>query len=529
MIPNAARLSIETSLQAAAPNIDTRRMGLNFGGSLMMSSSAGSVRRPPRYAWKRNPIFKFLASLRLAVILLGVLIVMSIVGTIAESKFDADTARLWIYEAPWFSLWIALLVANLACSTLMRWPWRKHHTGFLLTHLGIIVVVLGAVIGQTGGIEGTMTLFRDAPPDDMLVLQTRQLTIRDGGSQQAMGIHLGRRTLEVRGKPMDLWVTPSGWKIEAVASSSRLLSTFQPAPAAEGSPAVRVRLRTGAMNQTVDQWLLAGHRDHSRLDLGLITVDLIPDSAEPPTTGAGSHAIIRVKADGTFGIILSTRGKHSAETPLTVGKPMPTGWADWTIEAVQNLPSATPAFHFEPLPENQTPPMGQPLLEGVKIRASNGDRFAEQWVAAGWRANFPTGSFPLEVAYGWETHRLPFGLVLRNFAVEHNEGTDDPASFRSDLSVILPDGVEAASGSCAMNRPFDYPSAWWRSLTGLTYKISQASWNPNDPTQSSVQILRDPGWLFKWVGSLIICSGLIAMFIFRRPTGRAVLPTANNP
>ena len=106
--------------------------------------------RPPRHAWKRNPLFRFLASLRLAVVLLGVLILMSIVGTIAESKFDADTARIWIYEAPWFHLWLFLLTANLVCSTLTRWPW-KHHTGFLLTHLGIILLLIGSVAGQIWG------------------------------------------------------------------------------------------------------------------------------------------------------------------------------------------------------------------------------------------------------------------------------------------------------------------------------------------------------------------------------------------
>lgn len=71
-----------------------------------------------------------------------------------------------------------------------------------------------------------------------------------------------------------------------------------------------------------------------------------------------------------------------------------------------------------------------------------------------------------------------------------------------------------------MNQPANYPQALWRSLTGLTYKISQASWNPNDLTQSSVQILRDPGWLGKWVGSLIFSAGLVTMFIFRRPSAQ---------
>ncbi|MBJ7327789.1 MAG: hypothetical protein JHC52_10655, partial [Chthoniobacterales bacterium] len=71
--------------------------------------------------------------------------------------------------------------------------------------------------------------------------------------------------------------------------------------------------------------------------------------------------------------------------------------------------------------------------------------------------------------------------------------------------------------------------AFWRSATGLTYKISQASWNPNDLSQSSVQILRDPGWFAKWTGSLILCAGLVTMFIFRRPSESAKIAQERTP
>ncbi len=494
----------------------------------MTHPNAGPA-RPPRHAWKRNPAFRFFASLRLAVVLLGVLIVMSIVGTIAESKFDSDTARIWIYEAPWFHLWLALLAANLACSALMRWPWTKYHTGFLLTHLGIIVVMVGAVVGQIWGIEGTMTLFKNSPPDNALVLPKRQLTIRDNDAQRAIMISLGRRALEVGARPLELWTTPGGWKVDATAHSSRLLPAFEPAAAPGGSPAVRVRLRTNAMNQTVDLWLLAGDRDRSRLDLGLITVDLATGHTGPAAAGANNRALVRVNDDGSLGVAIFTGGRQVADAPLAVGQPVATGWNDWTIEAVQMLPSATPAFRFEPWPENQSAPLGQSLLDGVKIRASRGESAVEQWVAAGWRASFSTGAFPLDVAYGWEIHRLPFGLVLEDFVVERNEGTDEPSAFRSNLAMVLPDGTTAGKGSCSMNQPANYPDAWWRSLTGLTYKISQASWNPNDLTQSSVQILRDPGWLAKWTGSLILCAGLVTMFAFRRPSAPQEFSTVNNP
>ena len=66
-----------------------------------------------------------------------------------------------------------------------------------------------------------------------------------------------------------------------------------------------------------------------------------------------------------------------------------------------------------------------------------------------------------------------------------------------------------------MNNPFSFPIAWWRSWTGLTYKISQASWNPENLNQSTVQILRDPGWSLKWIGSLLVVAGVFMMFYLR--------------
>ena len=69
------------------------------------------------------------------------LIIAAIAGTLYESSFDAKVARGYVYGAPWFNLWLVLLGANLACSALSRWPWRKHHVAFLVTDLGIITLL----------------------------------------------------------------------------------------------------------------------------------------------------------------------------------------------------------------------------------------------------------------------------------------------------------------------------------------------------------------------------------------------------
>ena len=83
-----------------------------------------------RPSWQRGKIFKFFASIKLAVVLLAVLIVASIAGTIYESSFDAKVARAYVYGAPWFNLWLLLLVANLTVSAVSRWPWKKHTSRF---------------------------------------------------------------------------------------------------------------------------------------------------------------------------------------------------------------------------------------------------------------------------------------------------------------------------------------------------------------------------------------------------------------
>ncbi|MRU29844.1 hypothetical protein FGW84_00655, partial [Xylella fastidiosa subsp. multiplex] len=39
-----------------------------------------------------------------------------------------------------------------------RLPWRRHHIGFLVTHLGIITLLLGSWITQRAGVDGTIVL-----------------------------------------------------------------------------------------------------------------------------------------------------------------------------------------------------------------------------------------------------------------------------------------------------------------------------------------------------------------------------------
>jgi hypothetical protein len=93
----------------------------------------------------------------------------------------------------------------------------------------------------------------------------------------------------------------------------------------------------------------------------------------------------------------------------------------------------------------------------------------------------------------------------------------------------------------SMNRPCTFPMTWYGPWMGVCYKFSQASHHiipgdpkNSDPNYSGVQVLRDPGWLLKWVGCVMICFGIFTMFYLRpyftyRPKAIALPPVEDEP
>ena len=103
-------------------------------------------------------VFKFFASVRLAVTLIVLLGIAFGVGTFIESYHGTHAAQVLIYRTRWLALLLMLLALNLLASALDRLPWKKKHIGFLTTHLGIILMLAGALVTQAFGIEGQVQI-----------------------------------------------------------------------------------------------------------------------------------------------------------------------------------------------------------------------------------------------------------------------------------------------------------------------------------------------------------------------------------
>jgi hypothetical protein len=629
-------------------------------------ATASSTSRP---SWQRNRVFRFFASLKLAVVLLSVLIIGAIAGTLYESSFDAKVARAYVYGAPWFNLWLLFLAANLTVSALSRWPWKKHHVAFLVTHLGIITLLTGSLIGRIWGVEGTITLFKGEPPTNRLLVDQHQLRVRDTD-----GIVKGYPAEFIHHpptpqKPWDLGMLAGGARLSIVDYAPTIEGKLNPKPLEDGgTPALHFTIATALMGQRLENWLMADDHQHSSFNMGLATIELkrgvAPSSSDSPAgspsaatgeveieetifafakapeeqiakaikggnTGAkvqltqpsrdggrnkGSVVVNLAGKTWTFdvaqtlgkaapmegsgftlridnywpdfridngkptsvsdqpnnpAIVLTLRGKgvpvtatanaHGDDKPgvapempadggsalnhltlfigpdgsvtydlasrklghstgkLELNKPLTTGWADWQFALDRIMPHAQEWMDFNPVTE---PPVGTEVPDGVRVRLQQGEKISEQWIPAGWQISVPVSAGDVQVAYGWQQIPLPIALELMEFEVQRNEGSDSPAGFKSTVRVTSAEG-HSAMGQCWMNNPFSYPGESWRTWTGLTYKMSQASWNPDNLGQSTIQILRDPGWLLKWVGSLLVVSGIFMLFYlkgFRRPS-----------
>ncbi len=108
-----------------------------------------------------DAIYRFLASVKLAVITLGTLVVTLAYATVFDSEYGSGAAGEYIYRSPGFAVLLAFLGINILCAALIRFPWKKRQTGFVITHLGLLIMLAGSFYsvrtsdgGQVGMLEG---------------------------------------------------------------------------------------------------------------------------------------------------------------------------------------------------------------------------------------------------------------------------------------------------------------------------------------------------------------------------------------
>src|SRR5688572_10032712 len=116
-------------------------------------------------------IFAALASLRLAVTVMLTLGTTCLVATIYESKHGTAAVQRDVYRTWWFTLVLVTPGLHIFCAMMSRYPWKKHHTGFVMAHIGILLLLTGSLISLHFGFDGNMAIFEGETTDHVSLLE----------------------------------------------------------------------------------------------------------------------------------------------------------------------------------------------------------------------------------------------------------------------------------------------------------------------------------------------------------------------
>ncbi len=119
----------------------------------------------------------FITSLELTIVLLVLLALGLVFGTVVETQEGLQAAIDKVYQSPLYDAIIALFALNLVACTFKRYPFQMHQVPWLLTHVGIMVILIGAVYGRNGQEEGTMFLVEGEPSDSYFIMREGQQPI----------------------------------------------------------------------------------------------------------------------------------------------------------------------------------------------------------------------------------------------------------------------------------------------------------------------------------------------------------------
>ena len=325
------------------------------------------------------------------------------------------------------------------------------------------------------------------------------------------------KSFELQAQEQTLTVQPTGFWPDF-----RLDGNRQPTTATDllRNPAVQLAVSDGS---STESWFVFGNPGFEPIR-NQIEGDPIAFSVEYEiVTSPRPNAFFRLVIDAAGELHYAAKSSKGFKTgAIAIGESITPGWADFEVTLADYIPRASVERKIVPLPKEilakGAAGEGEPAL-----LVSTGGASEPVWVGWGQPTAVTSEKGDWFVAFGPKLLQLPFSLKLNDFIVERNEGSESVAMWTSEVSLIdsrvdsqnsqprtangHTDGHTISDRSVWMNHP-----TWFKG-----WKIAQASWNPGDLSQSTLQIKREPWWVtgLTWLGSAMVITGVATMFYGR--------------
>lgn len=443
-------------------------------------------------------IIRVLASLKFAVVIILYLAVITGVGTIVESKFDANAARKLVYDTWWMYIGMGALSVSLIAVMVDRWPWKRRHASFVLAHIGILVLLFGSILTMKYGLDGQLSIpIGGQGRQVILPYDTDILVYASFGGEGMAKLHEAQvdffRNPPTSEKPLRV-PTNDGF-IEISDYRPYVLPSRTVVPATESAAGAGLRFQVRNDRVNVIEWLV--QRNSGRLathEFGPAKLHLGPAA----TVGGDANEIfLTPREDGRLDWVLFRKGqeKVAASGIVEEGGTVNPGWMGLEIRILRYFPKAREEWELK---DREAP---TPLTtSAVKVKFME----REQWLLLNDTLRLFSTDVGYMVSYLNRRIDLGFPVQLKHFEMIPYQGTQRAMEYRSVVEF-----PEVGETPISMNEPGVYQ--------GLTFY--QASFQNDEmgrPTHSVFSVNHDPGRFWKYLGSLIMSLGIVALFWFRQ-------------
>ncbi|HUB24529.1 MAG TPA: cytochrome c biogenesis protein ResB [Tepidisphaeraceae bacterium] len=108
--------------------------------------------------WLLDKLLEICSSLKLAICVILSLAFYLGAATCYEARYGTRAVQEVIYGSKPFILLMAMLSINVMAAVIARYPWKRKHTGFIITHCGIETLLLGCLISFRFSVDGRVSL-----------------------------------------------------------------------------------------------------------------------------------------------------------------------------------------------------------------------------------------------------------------------------------------------------------------------------------------------------------------------------------
>jgi hypothetical protein len=438
------------------------------------------------------------ASLRLAVLVIILIAIISAWGTIVESKYNSEIALKVVYHSKLMYGVLALLVVILVAVIIDRFPWKRHHLGFMSAHMGIIILLFGSLWTKIQGIDGSMVLGIGETSNRIILPNTDVLVYAsfDGEQtakvfEQGVDFYLDPPSQD---KPLTISLS-DGEKMEVIEYIPFAIveQKVKESSREQAQKAIRFQLQNSFTSVT--EWVLARRGGTQSLPFGPAQVVLTDVAYQP--TGA-NEIVLMPQKDGDslhYQIFSKDKKYKTLQGVVRPGDAIDTPWMGMKFRLLKYLKGAEKELSYQsvPYPRNNT-------VSLVKVRFGE----HEELVPLDAVVKFFGQKAAYYFGYRHRRLQLDFSMTLKDFQVGRYQGTQQAMSYQSEVFVPGQGDV-----TISMNEPLKY--------RGFTfYQASFQSDEQGKPTVSVLSVNWDPGRWLKYLGSALIVLGAIIMFYLRK-------------